>query len=252
MPSAPHKRPRVRTHAPLLLATTTCKAATAAPRQRLSGEERHAVIVEAAAKLFAERGFVGTTREIAAAIGVTQALLYRYFPSKQALLDAVMAARFDDRWKREWDEWLADRSQPLQLRLIRFYQGYRSRSDAVGIRLWVRAGLDGRHVAGRYGGTRTQRVFAPIVRELRHEAGLLDFAARGFMRGEREIAMALHASMVFLSIRKHVYRMPMPDDLDDLVALYVRTWLPGALAQMAALHRPGAEPTLTVRVAFAG
>lgn len=228
------------------------KVSVAAKRVRLARGEREGVIVAAAARVFADQGFGGTTREIAARLGVTQALLYRYFPSKQALVDAVMTARFDNRWKREWDELLADRGQPLEQRLIRFYERYRSRLDAVGMRLWVRSGLDGRQVAGRFGGQRTRRVFAPIVRELRYEAGLPDFATRGLMRGEREIAMALHASVVFINIRKHVYRMPMPDKVDDLIALYVRTWLPGAIAQVAAMHRPGADPALTVRVAFAG
>lgn len=228
------------------------KVTVAAKRVRLAPGEREGAIVAAAARVFADQGFGATTREIAARLGVTQALLYRYFPSKEALIDAVMAARFDNRWKREWDQLLADRSQPLEQRLIRFYENYRSRSDSVGIRLWVRAGLDGRQVTGRFGGQRTRRVFAPIMRELRHESGLPEFATRGLMRGEREIAMVLHASVVFINIRKHVYRMPMPDNVDDLIALYVRTWLPGAIAQVAALHRPGAESALTVRVAFAG
>lgn len=223
----------------------------ASRRQRISGDERRASIVEAAAKLFSERGFAGSTREIAAAIGVTQALLYRYFPSKQVLFDAVMSTRFEARWKREWDEWLEDRGEPLERRLTRFYEAYRGRSDAVNMRLWVRAGLDGRQVPGRFGGQRTRRVFAPIVRELRHEAGLPDLAACGLMRGEREIVMALHASVIFLGIRRHVYQMPMPEDVSDLVALYVRTWLPGAIAQVTLLHRSGADPALVVRVAFA-
>jgi len=121
----------------------------------------------------------------------------------------------------------------------------------VSMRLWVRAGLDGKQVAGRFGAQRTRRVFAPVIRELRHDAGLPELAARGMMRGEREIAMALHASVIFLGIRKHVYQMPMPDDVSDLIALYVRAWLPGAIEQLIALHQPGADSALTVRVAFA-
>ncbi|MEP7206621.1 MAG: helix-turn-helix domain-containing protein [Casimicrobiaceae bacterium] len=216
----------------------------------MSGDDRRARILDTAAALFADKGFAGSTREIAAAMGVTQALLYRYFPSKQALFDAVLEARFGGRWQQAWSEALEDRSEPLDTRLIRFYEAYRGRSDAVSMRLWVRAGLDGQQATGRFGAQRTRRVFAPIVRELRHAAGLPDFGARGLMRGERELAMALHASVVFLGIRRHVYGMPMPDDVSDLIGLYVRAWLPGALLQLEALHGPDADPMLTVRVAF--
>jgi AcrR family transcriptional regulator len=46
-------------------------------RQRLSKDQRRQAIVEAAAALFAERGFRGvTTRELAKAVGVTEPVLY--------------------------------------------------------------------------------------------------------------------------------------------------------------------------------
>jgi len=46
-----------------------------------------------AARLFAERGFHGTTtRALAAAAGVSEALLFRYFPDKEALFLAMKLA----------------------------------------------------------------------------------------------------------------------------------------------------------------
>ena len=53
-----------------------------------------AALLEAAAKLFAERGFDRTTvRDIASLAGVNQALLFRYYGSKDALFATVMASR---------------------------------------------------------------------------------------------------------------------------------------------------------------
>jgi AcrR family transcriptional regulator len=229
----------------------SARAAARAARSRLPRGEREGAILEAATELFAEQGFGVSTREIAARLGVTQALLYRYFPSKQALIERVLAARFGgDRWNPELDMLLADRKLPLAERLIRFYEGYRRRSNPTSLKLWVQAGLSGAHVAGRYSGKLTRRVLAPIIRELRHEAGLPEFSKRGFMRGERELAMVLHGGLVFIDIRKHVYRMPMPDNLDDLLALHVRTFIAGALQELHRLHSDAAEPALTVRVAF--
>ncbi len=61
-----------------------------APR-RLSGEQRRPQIVAAARRLFAQRGYdATTTREIAAEAGVSDALIYRHFRGKEALLRAIV------------------------------------------------------------------------------------------------------------------------------------------------------------------
>lgn len=55
-------------------------------KQRLSSEERRQSIIEASAPLFAELGFRGvTTKTIARSAGVSEALLYQHFPSKENL-----------------------------------------------------------------------------------------------------------------------------------------------------------------------
>ena len=59
---------------------------------RLDSDERRKAIVEAAVPLFARNGFAGTTtRELAAAAGVSEALLFRHFPSKQTLWREILA-----------------------------------------------------------------------------------------------------------------------------------------------------------------
>lgn len=57
---------------------------------RMSAEDRKTAIIKAALPVFAEKGFDGaTTRDIAAAAGVSEALLYRHFPGKEALYTAM-------------------------------------------------------------------------------------------------------------------------------------------------------------------
>ena len=59
---------------------------------RLDSDERRKAIVAAAVPLFARNGFAGTTtRELAAAAGVSEALLFRHFPSKQSLYREILA-----------------------------------------------------------------------------------------------------------------------------------------------------------------
>ena len=55
--------------------------------RKLIPEQRREEIVSAAVKLFCEKGYEGTTiRDIARAVGVTEGLLYHYFPSKAELI----------------------------------------------------------------------------------------------------------------------------------------------------------------------
>src|SRR5262245_53878308 len=60
------------------------------PRPKLSAEERRAAIIQAVRRVFAEKGFHGTTtRALAEAAGVSEALLFKHFPNKEALFSAI-------------------------------------------------------------------------------------------------------------------------------------------------------------------
>lgn len=61
-----------------------------ASNERMSAEDRRLAILEAAMPLFAEHGLNGvTTRQLAEAAGVSEALLYRHFESKEALFEGI-------------------------------------------------------------------------------------------------------------------------------------------------------------------
>jgi len=58
---------------------------------RLDSDERRKAIVAAAVPLFARRGFAGTTtKELAEAAGISEALLFRHFPSKRHLYGEIL------------------------------------------------------------------------------------------------------------------------------------------------------------------
>jgi AcrR family transcriptional regulator len=60
----------------------------------MPADVRRADILAIAARCFSTKGFVGTTtRDIARAIGITEAALYRYFPSKEAIYTAILDER---------------------------------------------------------------------------------------------------------------------------------------------------------------
>jgi AcrR family transcriptional regulator len=75
------------------------------PRKRQErGARRVDAIVAAAAELFAARGFEGTSMNaIAKAAGLTIGSIYQYFPSRDAIVDAVAEA-YLAAWRAERDE----------------------------------------------------------------------------------------------------------------------------------------------------
>ena len=64
---------------------------TPTPRKLMSRSQRQAAILQGAATAFATKGFTSTAmEEVAAASGITKEIVYRHFPSKEALYRAVL------------------------------------------------------------------------------------------------------------------------------------------------------------------
>ncbi len=58
---------------------------------RMTGDERRAQILQVAIGLFSHKGFSGTTtKEIAAAAGVSEAMVFRHFATKDELYHAIL------------------------------------------------------------------------------------------------------------------------------------------------------------------
>lgn len=65
------------------------------------GQRTRQAILDAALDLFGERGFFGTTlRDVASAVGVRESAIYNYFPGKEALFEALIAADQDTKRER--------------------------------------------------------------------------------------------------------------------------------------------------------
>jgi TetR/AcrR family transcriptional regulator len=69
----------------------------------MAAGDRRTQLLEIALNLFAKKGFNGTTtKEIAAAAGVTEAVIFRHFPNKHALYQAVLESQIGCTSFQEW------------------------------------------------------------------------------------------------------------------------------------------------------
>ena len=78
-------------------------APEAPTRRRMGVVERERQILDGAIQFFSVHGFNGQLRDLAKSIGVTHALLYHYFPTKQALVDRVYLEVFEGRRRADQD-----------------------------------------------------------------------------------------------------------------------------------------------------
>ena len=178
-------------------------------RKRLSSDERRKEFIRKSIELFAEDGFESSTRELARRLGVTQPLLYRYFPSKQDLVSAVYEEVYLRRWRPEWETLIADRSRPLRDRLIEFYGLY---TDAIfhpdWIRIYLYSGLKGVEINARYMKLIVERIFTPIFNEIRADVGL---PPRALSDREIDEMWIIHGGIFYFGVIKLVYQKTPPD-----------------------------------------
>jgi len=193
------------------------------------------MIARGAVSFFAEHGFEGQTRELARRLGITQPLLYRYFPDKETLIDRVYQEVFLDRWNPQWQAWIVDPSRPLPERLIRFYQDYaRVILSYEWVRLFMYSGLKRLDIAKRYGEVVFARVYPSVLGEIRSALGGPTLAESPMTDAEVEHLWALHGAIFHLGVRRWIFRLPVPADQDEAVAARVAAFLDGAPRAMRA------------------
>ncbi|WP_180863038.1 TetR/AcrR family transcriptional regulator [Cupriavidus pauculus] len=210
-------------------------ADTAKSTRRLLPEEREQQIVEKAIEHFTRNGFGGSTRELAKQIGVTQPLLYRYFASKDALIERVYNEVFQ--WRPDWDRQITDRSLPLTERLYAFYLDYSSvilREEWI--RLFIFAGLTHEGINNKYLSKLRTKVFLPVLAEVREAFDIAAPRTAAETDAEIEMIWSLHAAIFYIGVRKWVYGLKVPADMDALITQKVDMFLLGAPAAMARLR----------------
>jgi len=197
-------------------------------RKRLQPFDRERLIVEAAVRFFAENGFEGQTRKLAASLGITQPLLYRYFPSKEALIERVYQEVFIGRWNPDWEMWLEDHQQPVGKRLTRFYRDYARILLAPDyFKLFILSGLKGLNFNTRHIENLRKRIFPRVVETLRRAYKMPSCGEVPATETEIELVWGLHAAILNLGVRRWLHGLPLPSDLDQDIETKVQAFLYG-------------------------
>lgn len=208
-------------------------------RSNMRAADREKYILEGAVRFFAEHGFAGQTRELAKSLSISHAAIYRHFPSKDALIERVYEYVYLSRWNPLWNDLLTDRTRPLEARLTQFYLEYAERIFTYEwVRIFVFAGLRSFDLSGRYLAIVTQRLIDPACIEFRAECGLPAIATRPLLERERELFWGLHGRIFYLAIRKFVYGVPVPADLDATIRDAVHTTFAGMKAGIYGIVAP--------------
>lgn len=222
----------------------TQAAGTAEERKRrqvrIEPEERYREFVQKAVELFSEVGFEAGTRELAQRLGVTQPLLYRYFPSKDDLIAAVYREIYVERWDPAWERTIADTSRPFRERLQAFYDDY---TDKIFTPEWLRiylfAGLRGVDINSRYFADVEASILTPIAKGLRAEAGTVSDAP--ISPEELELVWSLHGGIFYYGVRTLVYGFACTVGRSQMIANALDAYLEGAPKVLR--RPPGGTPT---------
>lgn len=200
-------------------------ASLAPQRRRLSPEEREKMLLDEATLFFAEKGFEANIRDLAIQCGVSQALIYKYFSSKEQLVERVYQTTFLKRWRPEWNTILADRSKPIRERLLEFYKSYVDAiDDFVWIRIVLHSGLSHNGLTGRYIREHLEPLITKVAAELFHSS-----TRRPGKPSQTEIehVWALHSTFIYYLIRKDVFGTATLEDRHAFIEATVDRFLAG-------------------------
>lgn len=172
---------------------------------RLDSAARRRTILDAALPLFAQKGFAATTtKEIAQAAGVSEALIFKHFPSKTSLYEAIFLTCIDD--DPEYSRLLS--LPPSTAALVQMVQGLvlyhvvevpadpkeRSRHRLTLISLLE----DGEFMRHVYDGVRTR--FLPIFTAAVHAAAAAGDLVGGPVKAENGLWLAEHLCTMMASV----------------------------------------------------
>lgn len=195
--------------------------------RRMMPAQREKYILEGAVSFFSEVGFSGQTRELSRRLGITQPLLYRYFSSKQVLIDRIYEHIFLKRWNTEWAAQIHNQDLPLRERLIEFYRQYSEASyQPEWIRIYIFAGLANTGLNQRYLDLVEHEILNALCIELRRYCGHSEIDT-AVTAEEMEFAWSLHGGLFYYAVRHYIFGASVHVDFMANAILVIDNFLVG-------------------------
>ena len=161
-------------------------------------------------------------------VGVQQPLIYRFFPSKEDLVNKVYNAVYIGRWRHDWARLISDRSIPLRQRMIEFYEDYaKIMFQPEWIRIFLFSGLKGMDINEHYIAFMEENVLKRICEEIRYDAGLPSVRDMPITNEELAAFWVFHGGVFYFGVRREVYHVDVHADIGDFIPLAVDGLLAG-------------------------
>jgi hypothetical protein len=127
-----------------------------------------------------------------------------------------------------WSKLIADRSRPLEDRLLEFYRRYAAATYTYEwIRIYMFSALMGNDINRRYIKIVEERLLKPICAEIRHHCGLPLAAEAPISEAELEHVWVMHGGIFYYAVRKYVYHSRVAGDFESVVRRAVAAMLAG-------------------------
>jgi len=184
---------------------------------RVSSQERQASLIASAASLFAAKGFNGTTtKEIAKAAGVSEALVFKYFPTKRALYAAILAEKVTVGELLEVvEEATKKRDDQRVFTLIASYR-IRPEVDPTLLRLLLFSALEGHELSDMFFGKQHKVFYEHLATYIQTR-----IQERAFRKVDPLIAARAFIGMVVHHRLLHeIFGVPMHRSHEETVATY--------------------------------
>ncbi len=193
-------------------------------RSRMPGGDRRKQLLRVAIEIFARNGFSGTkTKDIAAAAGVSEAIVFRHFTTKEDLYHAILDEREDavtaSEFRREMEQRMKQRDDAGVLRCVAQGIVRSFRDDPAFHRLILYAMLEGHIIAELF----RERFAMPKVDLLRRYLAMRKQEGV-FRKCDAGIAQSLVAGVfVHFAMGRYVFginHISKPDDvvIEEMVA----------------------------------
>ena len=205
---------------------------TVSKKGRMSGENRRRQLLRVAIDTFARDGFGGTkTRDIASAAGVSEAILFRHFATKEDLYHAILDAKEDTleagRMMQSLEHCARLRDDEGLFRQLAANILSSFRDDPAFHRLMVYASLEGHLLASLF----RERFGLPMSAFL-HRYVALRQKEGAFRECEPDLAvMFAVGTVVHFAMGRYVFRMTKVQRSDDAVVAKLVTLVLGGLTR---------------------